>query len=292
VVIGFALTFLPQFQLGLDGMPRRIADYALYAPHAWTRLNELSTLGAFILGIAGLLFIWNVVASLHHGRPAGNDPWGANSLEWFTTSPPPQHNFHALPLVHSERPVYDYRHDQQAHAGAGKHTDPQSKPTGASDRERRTPTMTDEAAVWLRIFAFGLVASAIYWFVSHEPVGTVALLVFGLGPGVAGLYLYLHQRATTPKESWAVWLRRFAGVAKDRPQGPAELEAHDLGAVPAPSIWPFLLSLGLTVAVTGLAFGLWLVLLGSAILVLSVVGWLATINHETRHSGLRNDQQP
>jgi cytochrome c oxidase subunit 1 len=126
--IGFALTFLPQFQLGLNGMPRRIADYALYAPHGWTQLNQLSTLGAFTLGIAGLLFIWNVAASLRHGQPAGNDPWRANSLEWFTTSPPPQHNFHALPPVHSERPVYDYRHDQRAEAGAGRHTDPQSKP--------------------------------------------------------------------------------------------------------------------------------------------------------------------
>jgi hypothetical protein len=151
--------------------------------------------------------------------------------------------------------------------------------------------MTDEAAVWLRICAFGLVASVIYWFVSYEPAGTVALLVFGLGPGVVGLYLYLHQRATAPKESRAGRLRRFAGLAKDRPQGPAELEDDDLGVVPAPSIWPFLLSLGLTVAVTGLAFGLWLLLLGSALLAVSVVGWLAAINHETRHGRLRDHQQ-
>jgi hypothetical protein len=152
--------------------------------------------------------------------------------------------------------------------------------------------MTDEAAVWLRIFAFGLVTSAIYWFASYEPAGTIALLVFGLGPGVAGLYLYLHQRATTPRESWLARVQRFAGVAKDRAQGPAELESDDLGVVPSPSIWPFLLSLGLTVAVTGLAFGLWLLLLGSGILAVSVVGWLATINQETRRGRLRDDQQP
>jgi Cytochrome c oxidase subunit IV len=152
--------------------------------------------------------------------------------------------------------------------------------------------MTDEAAVWLRICAFGLVASAIYWFVSYEPAGTVALLVFGLGPGAAGLVLYHHQRATAPSESWTDQLRRFAGLAKDPAQGPAELQSDDLGVVPGPSIWPFLLSLGLTVAVTGLAFGLWLLLLGSAMLVQSVAGWLATINQETRHGRLHDDQQP
>jgi Cytochrome c oxidase subunit IV len=152
--------------------------------------------------------------------------------------------------------------------------------------------MTDEAAVWLRIFAFGLVTSAIYWFASYEPVGTVALLVFGLGPGVAGLYLYLHQRANVPRESWLGRLRRFAGVAKDRPEGPADLQSDDLGVVPAPSIWPFLLSLGVTIAVTGLAFGLWLLLIGSAMLAVSVGGWLAATNQETRHGHLRDDQQP
>jgi cytochrome c oxidase subunit I len=71
---GFVLTFLPQLQLGLAGMPRRIADYSVYAPHAWTALNQLSTAGAAVLAVAGLLFIWNVVASLRGGLVAGDDP--------------------------------------------------------------------------------------------------------------------------------------------------------------------------------------------------------------------------
>jgi cytochrome c oxidase subunit I len=108
--VGFWSTFLPQFQLGLDGMPRRVADYALYAPHAWTSLNELSTIGSYILGAAGVLFAWNLAVSLRRGEPAGDDPWQANSLEWATTSPPPAHNFHWLPPVTSERPVFDLRH--------------------------------------------------------------------------------------------------------------------------------------------------------------------------------------
>jgi hypothetical protein len=96
----------------------------------------------------------------------------------------------------------------------------------------------------------------------------------------------------TPKESWLARVQRFAGVAKDRPQGPSNLESDDLGVVPSPSIWPFLLSLGLTIAVSRLAFGPWLLLLGSAILAVSVVGWLGTINQETRRGRLRDDQQP
>ena len=108
--VGFWTTFLPQFQLGLDGMPRRVVDYALYAPHAWTSLNELSTLGSYILGAAGVLFAWNLAVSLRRGESAGDDPWQANSLEWATTSPPPAHNFHWLPPVTSERPVFDLRH--------------------------------------------------------------------------------------------------------------------------------------------------------------------------------------
>jgi cytochrome c oxidase subunit I len=124
---GFVLTFLPQFQLGLDGMPRRIADYATYAPHAWTPLNRVSTAGAAIMAVAGLLFIWNVLTSLRGGAVAGDDPWKANSLEWATSSPPPPHNFHSLPEVHSERPVYDHRRGL-AQPETGAHTDPQTKP--------------------------------------------------------------------------------------------------------------------------------------------------------------------
>jgi hypothetical protein len=82
------------------------------------------------------------------------------------------------------------------------------------------------------------------------------------------------------------------GSPRTVPKGPSNLESDDLGVVPSPSIWPFLLSLGLTIAVTGLAFGLWLLLLGSAILAVSVVSWLAIINQETRRGRPRDDQQP
>jgi cytochrome c oxidase subunit 1 len=88
-------------------MPRRISDYQI---ERWASANLLSTVGAFLTGVSVLIFIWNFLVSIRRGKPAGNDPWEGNSLEWVTTSPPPHHNFHRLPEVHSERPAFDDRH--------------------------------------------------------------------------------------------------------------------------------------------------------------------------------------
>jgi len=108
--VGFNLTFLPQHVLGLRGMPRRIADYG--ADAGFTALNLASTIGAFIVGISTLFFLWNVFVALRKGPAAGPDPWGGYSLEWLTDSPPPPHNFAAVPPVHSERPAFDVRHPE------------------------------------------------------------------------------------------------------------------------------------------------------------------------------------
>jgi cytochrome c oxidase subunit 1 len=110
--IGFNLTFFPMHQLGLAGMPRRIADYA--ASSGWSELNLAATIGGFVIGFAMLPFFWNVLVSLRNGRIAGDDPWQANTLEWVTTSPPPAYNFDHLPEIRSERPVFDARHGRTA----------------------------------------------------------------------------------------------------------------------------------------------------------------------------------
>jgi heme/copper-type cytochrome/quinol oxidase subunit 1 len=119
-LVGFNLTFFPQYLVGLDGMPRRIADYQI---ERWGPANLASSVGALLTGISVLFFLWNFAVSIRRGAPAGDDPWEGNSLEWVTTSPPPHHNFHHLPEIHSERPAFDHRHrDNPAFAGA--HTDP------------------------------------------------------------------------------------------------------------------------------------------------------------------------
>jgi cytochrome c oxidase subunit 1 len=120
MVIGMNLTFFPMHQLGLDGMPRRVADYPA-SETAWTALNVLITVGSAILALSILIFAVNVVVSvfLRRGEVAGNDPWGGYSLEWWTSSPPPHHNFTSLPPIHSERPVYDFRHRTDADVDGG-----------------------------------------------------------------------------------------------------------------------------------------------------------------------------
>jgi cytochrome c oxidase subunit 1 len=105
--LGFQTTFLVQHWLGAEGMPRRYADYL--PSDGWTTLNTISSIGAFILGSSMLPFLWNVYRSYRYGRIAElDDPWGyGNSLEWATSSPPPRHNFHAIPPIRSERPAFE-----------------------------------------------------------------------------------------------------------------------------------------------------------------------------------------
>jgi cytochrome c oxidase subunit I len=105
LAIGANVTFFPMFFLGFDGMPRRVPDYA---PRLGD-LNLISTIGAFTIAIGIVVFLANVVVSLRHRRPAGPDPWGAQTLEWWTSSPPPRHNFDSLPAIGSYAPLLDRR---------------------------------------------------------------------------------------------------------------------------------------------------------------------------------------
>jgi cytochrome c oxidase subunit 1 len=111
-LIGFHTTFLVQHWLGARGMPRRYADYDPY--DGFTTWHTISTVGSFILGAATLPFLWNVWKSFKYGpRVSVNDPWGyGNSLEWATSSPPPPHNFTAIPRIRSERPAFDVKYGQ------------------------------------------------------------------------------------------------------------------------------------------------------------------------------------
>ena len=108
--IGFHMTFLVQHWLGVMGMPRRYATYPANA--GFGTLNEISSIGSFILGASTLFFLWNVYITARHGeRVTEDDPWGfSNSLEWATSCPPPRHNFTRIPRIRSERPAFDLHH--------------------------------------------------------------------------------------------------------------------------------------------------------------------------------------
>jgi cytochrome c oxidase subunit 1 len=118
--IGFHTTFLVQHWLGVEGMPRRYADYQ--ASDGFTTLNEISSIGAFILGASTLPFLYNVWKSRKGPKVMVDDPWGwGRSLEWATSCPPPRHNFNELPRIRSESPAFDLHHPEVALMEIGEH---------------------------------------------------------------------------------------------------------------------------------------------------------------------------
>ena len=114
LTIGFHMTFLIQHWLGVDGAPRRYVNYLHEDGFDW--MNQISTVGAFIMGASTLPFLLNVVLTHVKGKKVEvDDPWGYGaSLEWATSCPPPRHNFHSLPRVRSERPAFDLHHPEVA----------------------------------------------------------------------------------------------------------------------------------------------------------------------------------
>ncbi len=134
---GFHITFLVQHWLGVEGMPRRYADYL--ASDGFTTLNTISTIGSFLLGLSTLPFLWNVYKTAKHApKVEADDPWGyARSLEWATSCPPPRHNFVSMPRIRSIQPAFDLHYPEVGAppalvgAGAG---DPGGSDPGPGDK--------------------------------------------------------------------------------------------------------------------------------------------------------------
>jgi cytochrome c oxidase subunit 1 len=127
---GTLLTFLIQFSLGMDGMPRRVYEYDDYGNLAL--YNMISTVGSFVLGIGVLLTVINVWRSLKKGAIAGPDPWKGNTLEWFSTSPPPVNNFDLVPRVRSLEPMKDIRREIERRTSGRPTERPAHAPAGAT----------------------------------------------------------------------------------------------------------------------------------------------------------------
>jgi cytochrome c oxidase subunit I len=133
--LGFHGTFLIQHWLGVEGMPRRYADYMPQDGFTW--MNQFSTIASFVLGASLIPFFWNVYITWRSNqRVEVDDPWGFGaSLEWATSCPPPRHNFTSLPRIRSERPALDLHHPELSQNYTAESPAPAAAALGNADQK-------------------------------------------------------------------------------------------------------------------------------------------------------------
>jgi cytochrome c oxidase subunit I len=223
--IGFNLTFFIQHILGLMGMPRRVFTYPDYP--FWGLFNQISTAGALLLGVSVLIFGWNIVRSLRKGAPAGNDPWDAWTLEWATTSPPPEKNFDQLPEIHSRRPLWDYKHPENPDWNQNNNHSQPSNSTGgtraiAPARPAFNSRVIDRRKLGMLVFIaseavfFLLLILAFLYFryqdataqSSSGSLDTAKTLIFTVCLVASSGTIWLSERSLKRKQTWGVilWL--------------------------------------------------------------------------------------
>jgi cytochrome c oxidase subunit 1 len=178
MLISFNLTFFPMHLLGLMGMPRRVYTYD--AGSGWTLLNQIETVGAFLIAVAMLVFAWNFIKSLRDGEKAGNDPWDGQTLEWTTSSPPPANNFAEIPTIHGRRPAWDMKRNPAFQ------TDPDPIDPPNSDGAVGAG-LAEERSFYPTLLAFGLMVGA------YGLIYTVWLAILGLIVTFAGIIGWVNE---------------------------------------------------------------------------------------------------
>ena len=201
MAIGFNMTFIIQHFLGFAGMPRRVYTYPDLPGWGW--MNMVSTIGAVIMTVASLLLVYNIVISLLRGKPAGDNPWNAWTLEWASSSPPPHENFDDLPPIHSRRPLWDYANPDRPDPAVG----------SADSADVIKPPDKSKTSVWIFIIsetAFFAVLILSYLFYNAAPqVGPSAKTALNLfKTGIFSLCLF--------SSSFTLWRSEVAARAGNR----------------------------------------------------------------------------
>ncbi|MDP5181810.1 cytochrome c oxidase subunit I [Blastococcus sp. BMG 814] len=193
VFAGFNVTFFPMHVLGLLGMPRRIYTYE--PELGWAGWNLVETIGAYVLLVGLSLTLYNIVRALRRGPAAPDNPWGGETLEWATTSPPKEYNFPVVPTVHSLHPMWDEkslasmardRDDEERTLTDGK----QALRTSDLDGVPEHPVALPEESVLPLVVALGLAAPTFALVLGAPLVAAVSALLLP-----AGLFVWHWPRA-------------------------------------------------------------------------------------------------
>ncbi len=196
--LGTWLTFFPMHIAGIEGMPRRIYTYS--GTEGWTALNAIESIGAYILAGGLLLVVANLAGSLLTGAPAGNDPWGGDTLEWATTSPPPPYNYAIVPTVSSSYPMWDKddreRDAQRLERGHGLLARGHETPVSSmQDAELEEVLAMPPHSIWPVLTGLVLFVGFIMLLLSHF------LIAAGFGGGLVMLLLAWHAYQPEHKPS-------------------------------------------------------------------------------------------
>ena len=177
--IGMNVTFGPMHLVGIDGMPRRVNAYD--ESMGWEAINQLETVGAFIIALSIAIFLINFFRSVRSGEVAGDDPWDGRTLEWSIPSPPPEYNFARIPVVHSNEPFWDQKHPELKHDAPAI--------AGGADEEAEESIHMPNPSYWPIVVGFGTALAAGLVIVNPW------LAVIGAVIGTLGIYGWIFEPA-------------------------------------------------------------------------------------------------
>jgi len=187
--IGFNMTFFTMHFLGLHGMPRRVYTYT--PEMHWDTLNVVASAGVVFMTAGLLVFTWNFFDSKRHGRLAGDNPWQAGTLEWGTSSPPPEFNFLYVPTVNGREALWDATANQPV-VGGLRSDIPEVLITNSLDSEPQHKEESPGPSIWPFLTAIA-VSIAFIWSI-FSPWG----IAYGAIPVVITLIGWLWPRGHSP----------------------------------------------------------------------------------------------
>ncbi len=177
------ITFFPMHFVGMDGMPRRIYTYG--EEYGWSFWNGVSSVGALVLALSMLLFVYNIVKGWRSGEPAGNDPWDARTLEWSISSPPPEYNFETIPTVYGRDEWWEQKRAPVRRA---------VPVGGGSGEDEGHGIHLPQPSYWPFIVSVGLLIGG-YGLVFNFAVAVIGGLI-----GMFGVYAWSFEPVNEPEE--------------------------------------------------------------------------------------------